>query len=194
MWTFDGQDVRRLRRALFLATQARLFKRLQAVLLVAQGNSPREAADITGQKRWCVYKWLRRYARRRVPQDLADLPRSGRPKAAATVTPGRLRRELARDPLKLGYMAMEWTVPLMAGHLRRMLGVSREELIAEMGAAFLCAHAYIAPAVIQNQVAYVEGWPTAINRAKSALPVVPAALFVTYGGPHCSCPDPSAYV
>ena len=35
---------------------------------------------------------------------------------------------------------------------------SLEELIAEMGAAFLCAEAGISPAVIENQAAYIHGW------------------------------------
>ncbi|HEY1684366.1 MAG TPA: zincin-like metallopeptidase domain-containing protein [Tepidisphaeraceae bacterium] len=34
----------------------------------------------------------------------------------------------------------------------------REELIAEMSAAFLCGHAGIQPAVIENQAAYLRGW------------------------------------
>ena len=35
---------------------------------------------------------------------------------------------------------------------------SKEELIAEMGAAYLCAEAGITAAVIENQAAYVAGW------------------------------------
>src|SRR5208283_1104548 len=35
---------------------------------------------------------------------------------------------------------------------------SSEELIAEMGAAFLCAEAGISPAVLENQAAYIKGW------------------------------------
>jgi antirestriction protein ArdC len=35
---------------------------------------------------------------------------------------------------------------------------SKEELIAEMGAAYLCAEAGISNAVIENQAAYVAGW------------------------------------
>jgi len=35
---------------------------------------------------------------------------------------------------------------------------SREELVAEMGSAFLCAHAGISPSVIENQAAYISGW------------------------------------
>jgi len=37
---------------------------------------------------------------------------------------------------------------------------SKEELTAEMGAAYLCAEARISPAVIQNQAAYIAGWLT----------------------------------
>lgn len=35
---------------------------------------------------------------------------------------------------------------------------SREELVAELSAAFLCAEAGISNAVIHNQAAYVAGW------------------------------------
>ena len=35
---------------------------------------------------------------------------------------------------------------------------SREELVAEMGAAYLCAEGGISPAVIENQSAYLGGW------------------------------------
>ncbi len=34
----------------------------------------------------------------------------------------------------------------------------REELVAEMGAAFLCGHAGITPATIGNNAAYIGGW------------------------------------
>jgi len=35
---------------------------------------------------------------------------------------------------------------------------SREELVGELGAAFLCAEAGISPAVICNQASYIAGW------------------------------------
>ncbi len=41
---------------------------------------------------------------------------------------------------------------------------SREELVAELSAAFLCAEAGISNAVIQNQAAYVSGW---LNRLRA---------------------------
>lgn len=39
----------------------------------------------------------------------------------------------------------------------------REELIAEMGSAFLCGHAGISPATIGNSVAYLAGWIKALK-------------------------------
>ena len=35
---------------------------------------------------------------------------------------------------------------------------SKEELVAEMGSAFLCGHCGIEPSVIENQAAYIQNW------------------------------------
>jgi antirestriction protein ArdC len=40
---------------------------------------------------------------------------------------------------------------------------SKEELIAEMGGAYLCAEAGISNAVIENQAAYIAGWLTRLR-------------------------------
>jgi antirestriction protein ArdC len=42
----------------------------------------------------------------------------------------------------------------------------KEELVAEMSAAFLCGHAGIHPAVIQNSAAYISGWLGLIKKDK----------------------------
>ena len=42
----------------------------------------------------------------------------------------------------------------------------KEELVAEMAAAFLCGHAGITPTVIENQAAYVQGWLKTIKADK----------------------------
>ncbi|MFT3786017.1 MAG: zincin-like metallopeptidase domain-containing protein [Tepidisphaeraceae bacterium] len=49
---------------------------------------------------------------------------------------------------------------------------SREELVAEMAAAFLCGEADIVPSVIENQAAYLQGW---INVLKGDKKLVIAA-------------------
>jgi len=123
MWNFDGHDVRRLRRAIKDARQGRYCRRLMTVLLVALGNRPGKVARLTGQARRTVSLLLGKYTRRCRPSDLADRPRKGRPNAVPELTPSRLKREYLRDPLALGYLATEWTVPLLAGHLRRRCGL-----------------------------------------------------------------------
>lgn len=119
MWNFYEQDVRRLRRALGDVERTPEFKRIQSVMLVAMGQSPMQAAQSTAQSRWNVYKSIGKYLRRHHPEDLLDRPKSGRPKTASHLSPGRIGRELKRDPLRLGYLATEWTVPLLVEHLYR---------------------------------------------------------------------------
>jgi len=43
---------------------------------------------------------------------------------------------------------------------------AKEELIAEMAAAFLCGHCSISSSVIENQAAYVKGWKKKIKEDK----------------------------
>src|SRR5436305_9059379 len=121
-WGLDGRDAHRLAAAMRRTSSLPHYRRLQAVMLVARGWDVGEAARATAMTRWAVYKWVGRYARSRRPGDLADAPRSGRPRAAGAVTDARIVREYGRDPLRLGYMSTDWTVPLLAGHLSRKYG------------------------------------------------------------------------
>ncbi len=45
----------------------------------------------------------------------------------------------------------------------------KEELIAEMGAAFLCGHAEISERTVDNSVAYLNGWLGKLKRDKTLL-------------------------
>ena len=51
---------------------------------------------------------------------------------------------------------------------------SREELVAEMGAAFLCATAGIADPTLQNSAAYIDGWLACLRSDPKALIVAGA--------------------
>jgi antirestriction protein ArdC len=46
---------------------------------------------------------------------------------------------------------------------------SKEELVAEMGAAFLCGHAGIENTTIENSVSYLAGWLKALKNDKTLL-------------------------
>jgi Helix-turn-helix domain len=74
---FDGRDRQRLCRALAQAGEARFFRRLQAVLLIAQGRQVIEVAQITGLSRRSVYYLLGRYLHSHQVEALADQPRAG---------------------------------------------------------------------------------------------------------------------
>jgi transposase len=119
---FTGHDRRHLRRALQQAQSVRLFRRLQAVLQVAEGASVAEAADKTVVDRSTVHRWVKRYQQGRRSEGLADAPHPGRPRQADELEETFWAQVLAEDPRQHGYRATIWTVPLLATHLREAYG------------------------------------------------------------------------
>jgi transposase len=116
---FDPYDEQRLAEAEHKVEEVRTYRRIQAVLLVAQGRTVPEVAEIAGVRPWAVYDWIRTYLQTHDPDSLRDTPRPGRPRAAAAITNERIAREIRRDPMQLGYNSTGWTVALLADHLRR---------------------------------------------------------------------------
>ena len=90
-----------------------------AVFLVALGRDIPEVAQIACASKRSVYGWLERYLRRHRAEDLTERPRSGRPMTAEVITDERIRRELAKNPMTLGYSTTTWTVRTLANHLSR---------------------------------------------------------------------------
>jgi transposase len=118
-YVFTHHDRRRLTAGLRRVRDARHYRRLQAVWLVAQGyRASTVAALLKVSRRWMT-KVLARYRLRRCPADLAESKRSGRPRLAPGLSAEQLRAVLRTDPATLGYAASGWTVPLLAAHLRR---------------------------------------------------------------------------
>jgi transposase len=113
----DEADRKRLAAALAGAREARVYRRLEALLLVAEGHSVAEAARRCRVDRSSVHRWLVQYRARHEPSALRDRSRSGRPRLHHTLTPQRLAAALARDPHRCGYQATSWTVPLLAHDL-----------------------------------------------------------------------------
>src|SRR5215213_5387718 len=107
---FSPTDRRRLERALSVAREARLYRRIEAVLLVVEGQPISDAARRVRATRLSVGRWVERYLATRDAAALADRPRHGRPHSAPRLTPGRLAAALARDPRGCGYQ-MGWTAP-----------------------------------------------------------------------------------
>ena len=114
---FSHHDRQRLARALHHTDQARLFRRIQAALLVAEGRPVAEVAHITGLARSSIYYLRDQYLRTHTIVSLQEQPRSGRPQVASAITEARILRELSRAPLRLGYRTNVWTVELLAEQL-----------------------------------------------------------------------------
>ena len=119
---FPARDCQQLATALRQSDTARLFRRLQAVLLVAQGRAPAEVTRITGLTRSSVYPLVQRYLQTHQTASLQDHPRAGRPTVATQVTADQLRPLLARLPRAFGYGTNVWTVALLAHQLKQQHG------------------------------------------------------------------------
>ena len=120
----SGADRKRLAAALESAREARVYRRVEALLLVAEGRTVAEAARRCHVDRSSVHRWLGQYGARRDATALADRPRSGRPRQNSRLTPRRLAAALARDPRRCGYRATSWTVPLLAHDLAARDGIA----------------------------------------------------------------------
>ena len=120
--TLTAAERVRLRTAMKQTTSARLYRRLQAVWLASEGHSATQVAAISGASArsvqyWCA-TWRHSKKHRHPHQALAVKPRPGRHPVVPALDRARLLNELAADPLALGYAATNWTVPLLAAHLR----------------------------------------------------------------------------
>ena len=124
---FTWRDRQRLAQALAAARTASLYRRLEAVLLVAEGEAASAAARQVRVASRSVQRWVRQYLGTRDPCALADRPRPGRPRAAPALTAERLAAVLEADPRTLGYRATTWTAPLLAHHLRTCHGLAVSE-------------------------------------------------------------------
>jgi len=104
-----------LERALAGTTEARVYRRLAAVLAVADGQPLGAAARRARADRTTVARWVDQYLRAHDAAALADAPRGGRPRLRG-LTDRRLERVVAADPRALGYQTATWTAPLLAAH------------------------------------------------------------------------------
>src|SRR5207237_10768488 len=113
---------RRLQRQLHTTRDARLYRRTLAVLEVSRGTPIPELAQTLGVTQRSIYHWIGAYTQAHDPEALADDPRSGRPSAWAPEHQQLLHELLGQSPQWLRYAAVDWTVPLLLGHLQHCTG------------------------------------------------------------------------
>ena len=121
---FGSADRRRLEHALSAAREARVYRRIEAVLYVAKGHAISEAARRVRAPRLSVRRWVKRYLDERDVSALIDQRRSGRPRVAGALTGPRLAEIFRLDPRGCGYLATTWTVPLLVRHLHEHDGLA----------------------------------------------------------------------
>jgi transposase len=133
----SGADRKRLAAALETAHEARVYRRVEARLLVAEGQAVAEAARRCHVDRCRAHRWLGQYGAVRNVAALVDRRRSGRPRQGSRLTPRRLAAVLARDPRRCGYQATSWTVPLLAHDLaaQEAIAISARTLRRRLHAA-----------------------------------------------------------
>lgn len=117
-----AQERRQLRKMLQEAREARLYRRVLAVLEYDRGTPISMAAQSLGVSRQSVHNWIVRLREHGDAAQLHDAPHTGRPACAGEEFDAVLRALLIESPEQLGYHAMYWTVPLLQDQLRQRLG------------------------------------------------------------------------
>ena len=128
---FRSGDRQRLRKALRRVRRARPFRRLQALLWLAEGRSVSEVARLAHASRVSIYNWCAAYQQagrgRKLASLLEEKPRSGRPRQIGPQAEAVLQAALAQSPLALHDQSPGWTLALLATHLQKCCGGPRRE-------------------------------------------------------------------
>lgn len=100
----------------------RVALRAHLILLSSRGYSVPQIEDIQQMTNITVYKWLDRFEAEG-PAGLYDQDRSGRPPKMDERAMQVLAEAVAQSPTELGYNFTIWTLPLLASHLKRQIGL-----------------------------------------------------------------------
>jgi transposase len=108
---------RKLRAQLRRAEDASHYRRVLAVLELDRGKTVAEVADLLRVTRQSVYNWASSFVACLDPAALRDHYGIGRPSAWTEELRALLLASLEQRPDELGYAGLNWTVPLLQGHL-----------------------------------------------------------------------------
>lgn len=117
----------KLERLLQQTLDARVYRRTLAVLEYSRGRSMTEIADLLAVTRQSVYNWVQTYVQSNDPSTLGDALRSGRPRLWTKERQALLRTLMQTAPDRLGYFAVNWTVPLLQEQIAHMTGLRLSE-------------------------------------------------------------------
>src|SRR4051812_20472113 len=105
-WRLSVQERRKLEARLQQTKDVSEFRRLAALLAMADGVAAVDAARWLGVSRQCIYQWQARFEESsRRAASLAERPRSGRPSQWDEETIAFLSASLHQAPDELGFPA-----------------------------------------------------------------------------------------
>lgn len=103
--------------------ESRYDHRLHGLLLVANGQSCQQVADLFGEDRRTVQRWVKRFETRGL-EGVRDGEHTGRPATLDAKQWAALGRDLRCDPEEFGHAGHLWDGRLLSEHLRRHYGVA----------------------------------------------------------------------
>jgi transposase len=116
------EEQRQLSETLRQTQDARMYKRVLAVLECGRGKGVTEVAHALNVTPQSVHNWLNRYRHAGQPAALDDAPKSGRPRKADHMVEALLEALMLLAPERCGYAATHWTLPLLTEQVCQKLG------------------------------------------------------------------------
>jgi transposase len=147
--------------------ESRYDHRLHGLLLVCNGQSCVQVADLFGEDRRTIQRWVTRFEALGL-EGLREGERPGRPQRLSPQQWERLERELRGSPRELRFAQTMWDGKLLSEHLRRhykvKLGVRQcQRLFAQLGFRQRKPRPMVGKADIAAQRAFKKNcadWPT----------------------------------
>lgn len=102
--------------------EARYDHRLHAILMVAQGMSCREVANLLGDSPRTVAYWANRFEAEGL-SGLADADRPGRPRRLNEQQLNQIKEALRSNPADFGFAAKLWDGKVLSHFIRERFGV-----------------------------------------------------------------------
>jgi transposase len=101
-------------------SDARLYRRLLALVQLDRGKPVEEVAQLVDAGRTSIYRWLQRFLAEADPQAVRDRPGRGRPRLVDASLLHQVEQALEAPPGRFGYLETGWTLPLLCEHLERV--------------------------------------------------------------------------
>ena len=105
------------------SAQSRFEHRLHCVLLIAAGRTCADVADLFGDDRRTVQRWVGKFQDHGV-DGLREASRAGRPAALADAQLRELGLAIREDPRRLGHSSEKWHGDLLCAEIFRRFGIS----------------------------------------------------------------------